>query len=115
MAEKLISLKLDKKEAKQEAGAMPSTDAPRYPYGTCLYLDEVAMEKLGITSMPEVGEEIRIVAIGKVTGTSSREYEGGAHQTLDIQLTSMSCDEVPDADDADLSSKAARSMYPKGE
>jgi hypothetical protein len=106
---KLTSLELDKKEAKAESFEAQDSELPKYPYGTCLYLDEVALAKLGITTMPAVGTAVQIIAVGKVTGTSSREYEGGAHQTLDIQLTEMSC--ACDAGDTPMG-KAAKKLYP---
>jgi hypothetical protein len=108
---KLISLVLDKAEAKAEVGEPCKVEAPRYPYGTCLYLDEVALKKLGLEC--EVGDEVNIVAVGKVTGMSSREYENGKHETLDIQLTAMSIDDGDEADEA-LESPTARKLYPKG-
>lgn len=113
---KLISLKLDKKESKKESPEAREIEGPRYPYGTSLYLDEVAMEKLGIAEMPEVGEECRIVATAKVTGTSSREYDGGSHKTLDIQLTEMSVEwpSEKDGEEGGLESAAAKKLYPKG-
>lgn len=107
---KLISLELDKAEAKAEAGEPCKAEAPRYPYGTSLYLDEVALKKLGLDV--EVGDEVNIVAVGKVTGMSSHEdADGGKHETLDIQLTSMSVEDPDEADEA-LESPTARKLYP---
>lgn len=113
---KLVSLELKTEEAKEETMEAREAERPRYPYGTCLYLDEVALKKLGITDIPEVGDELRIMAVGKVTGTSSREYEGGSHQTLDIQLTEMACEDADEGEEPAETSmgKAAQKLYGKG-
>lgn len=103
---KLAKMELKGAEAKAETLEAKETERPKYPYGTSLYLDEVALAKLGIKEMPEVGQELRIEAIGKVVGTSSREYEGGAHQTLDIQLTDMACEVAGDEEES-----PARKLY----
>lgn len=111
---KVVSLELKPKEAEQETVESRETEKPLYPYGTCLYLDEVALAKLGLEGC-EVGDEIQIMALGKVTGRSEREYEGGKHQTLDIQLTEMGCEEADDADEPDTPmGTAAKKLYGKG-
>lgn len=109
-AMKLVSMELSPKEAEAETIEARETEKPKYPYGTCLYLDEEALAKLGITDLPDVGSMLHIMAIGKVTGTSEREYEGGSHKTLDVQLVEMACDEEGDGDDG-LTSPAAKKLY----
>lgn len=112
---KLASLELTKSEAKEETIEAKEVERPRYAYGTCLYLDETVLAKLGIKDMPEVGDELHIMAVGKVTGTSSREYEGGAHQTLDIQLTEMACEDADEGEEpaeTDMG-RAAQKLYGK--
>lgn len=109
---KLVSLKLDPKEAKAEAGCAPTCDAPLYPYGTCLYLDADEQKKLGIEEMPEVGAEMPITAVVKVIGTSSRETTEGVRKTLDLQITAMAIG--PEPEDKEIQSSTARKMYPKG-
>lgn len=108
---KMISLKLSPKESKAESPEIAEREGPKYPYGTALYLNEDALAKLGIDGMPEVGDEFHIIATAKVTGTSEREYEGGSHKTLDLQLTEMACAEADDGD-KELEDPAARKLYP---
>lgn len=112
---KLISLELSPQESKAETIEARETEGPKYPYGTCLYLDEEALAKLGIADLPPVGTELHIMAVGKVTGTSEREYEGGSHKTLDVQLVEMACETADAEGDADgdesLTSPVAKKLY----
>lgn len=64
-------------------------DAPKYPYGTRLDLNDDTLQKLGITKMPSIGDEVAITAVGKVISVNAYEEQGGAEQCLGIQLTSM--------------------------
>src|SRR4051812_38979480 len=87
---KLVSLELSAADAKEEGGCDPTpADLPKYPYGTCLYLDEDEQAKLGIKEMPDVGTEFPIEGVVKVVGTSQRETQGGVRKTLDLQITKM--------------------------
>lgn len=92
----MISMKLDKADAKEEAGATP--DLPAYPYGLTLYLNDETLEKLGIKTMPAVGSKLQLTATVIVTGTSVRATQGekeageGAETTdscVDLQITDM--------------------------
>jgi hypothetical protein len=112
---KLVSLELSPQEAKAETIEARETEKPKYPYGTCLYLDEEALAKLGVKELPDVGSMLHIMAVGKVTGTSEREYEGGSHKTLDVQIVEMACEEADAEGDNDgdesLTSPAAKKLY----
>lgn len=91
-------------------------ESPKYPYGTCLYLDDAMCAKLGIKKASDlpVGTELSIDALAKVTGTSEREYEGGKHLCIDIQLTAMALEGGEDAgeDDAETSDVGSK-LYGK--
>lgn len=106
---KLVSLAMSPEEAKDDApcAAPDAGDAPKYPYGTCLYLDEDALKKLGIKEMPSVGTEIPVQALAKVTGTSERETQEGTRKTLDLQIVKMGFGSGEDA-----MTRAARTLYP---
>lgn len=64
-------------------------DAPKYPWGTELDLNDTTLKKLGLTSLPAVGSEVTITAVAKVTRISAREEQGGAEQCLGLQITQM--------------------------
>lgn len=112
---KLVSLELTKAERKKEAEPLsaPMAERPLYPYGTSLYLNDETLAKLGIDEMPAVGTTFMIEAVVKVTGTSEREYEGGSHRTLDLQITEMSLEEGEEeaAEEKQTFGGAAKTLY----
>lgn len=84
----MTSLLLTETEATEENG--PMMDKPKYPYGTCLYLDKITLEKLGMTELPTVGNEMTITGKVIVVGTSERQnLEGEKYQSVDLQITDM--------------------------
>lgn len=109
---KLVSLELSPKDAKEEVGCMPDADAPKFPYGTSLYLDEDEQAKLGLTEMPDVGTEFPMEAVVRVTGTSQRETQSGTRKTLDLQIVKMGIG--IEAEPEGAMGKAAATLYGKG-
>lgn len=107
---KLVSLKMDPAEAKEEAGCAPSCDPPLYPYGTSLYLDETEQKKLGILEMPAVGTEFPLEAVVTVIGTSERQTQDGTRKTLDLQITKMGLGIQGES----AMDRAAKKLYPSG-
>lgn len=100
----MVDLKMTKKDMAEEAD--PSYEQSPYPSGACLNLDTDELAKLGITgkNLPEVGDEFRITAIGKVTRVSENETETSDYSCgLGIQITMMDLqpeDEAPEANDS---------------
>lgn len=80
-------------EERKEYGAISPTDSgkgPKYPYGLCLCLNDGSLEKLGVTSLPEVGTRIHIMAVAEVTRVASNQQAGGdAESSVDLQITDM--------------------------
>lgn len=110
------SMALTADEAKEEYGecapcstsSEDSDDAPKYPWGLSLCLDEKSLAKLGIGLIP-VGTEVIIMAKATITGTSTRErVKGKPHQDMDIQITAL--DVTPTQ--ADRQKSAAAKLYP---
>lgn len=88
----LKDLSMTPKEAKETMLGYTEADvkdAPKYPYGTSLDLNNETLAKLGITKLPAVGDAVSISAIGKVTRISAYEEQGGSEQCLGIQITDM--------------------------
>jgi hypothetical protein len=105
---KLVSMKLDPEEQAEQTPEAKEMEAPKYPYGSCLYLDETVLEMLGIKELPPVGTKFTIQAQAVVTGTSEREYEGGKHATLDLQLTDLGMEAGKGKKGADLKETAEK-------
>jgi len=86
----MISMKLTPAEAKQEAGIAPAdTDQPAYPYGLSICLDDEALAKLGIASLPDVGTPFTLTARVEVCSTSQYQNQDGADRNLSLQITDM--------------------------
>ena len=109
----LTSMKMSKKEAKEQNQGPSIADSPEYPYGLSISeypyglsisLDNDALEKLSVGVGLEVGDEVAIVAKAKVTSKSGYEtMVGGAENSVGLQITDM---EV-----SGRSSKTAKTLY----
>lgn len=90
MAAKLVSMKLDAKEQKKlMSPSLAEGDRPLYPWGLSISLDSDTLDKLGIKTLPEVGDSYMLVAMVDVTSTSSNESEGGKNRSVGLQLTDL--------------------------
>lgn len=90
----MVSLKLTAEQAKEytSCGVAPSADAPVYPYGTELRLEDEQLALLGITSLPAVGTKFAVIAIAEVVDTSARENKEGKENCLSLQITDLQLD-----------------------
>lgn len=89
MADKLVSMKLSKADREKSPSASPAADAPAYPWGLSVNLDDQAIEKLGI-KLPKVGGKLRLEALVDVTSVSSNESkEGGKNRSVTLQITDL--------------------------
>jgi hypothetical protein len=92
----LKSLKLTKKEAKEEVAEYTEPTPPEYSYGTRLCLDDETLQKLGITELPKVGTVVTIVAKAEVISRSEyeskRDGKTNDSKSCDLQLTDMEID-----------------------
>lgn len=85
----LTSMELSAAEAKQETS--PEYEAPKYPWGLCIDLDEDSLKKLGITALPEVGSNMSIIAKAEVQSASESQRQGDKEKrmSLSLQITDM--------------------------
>ena len=85
----MVNMKMSKKEAKEYA--QPSLEnAPAYPYGLSLYLNDESLKKLGYESPPAAGTELTMIA--KVTVSScgmNQQQDGDQEIRCDLQITDM--------------------------
>lgn len=86
----LIDMTLTATEAKEAGCCSPSDDGgPKYPWGLAIYLDDETLAKLGITTPPDVGSKLQLVATVEVTGNSQRQTQEGKDVSVDLQITAM--------------------------
>lgn len=99
----LVDMKLTPKEVKEEkAEYSGSPQVPPYPWGLCLRLEKEELDKLKLPSLPQVGEEFHISAVGIVTSVSSAlRDQKDEEKTVSIQITMLDMsDEGPDDGDS---------------
>lgn len=76
-----------------------SPERPRYPWGLNIRLENEVIERLGIEDMPEVGEEIMIVAKAKVESVSVHENSDKTkNRSISIQITDMAVEQEKKVD-----------------
>lgn len=89
---KLVSMKMTPAERK-EAVTPSDYKPPEYPYGLRVTLDSDALEKLGISKLPDVGTEFELVARVEVCARSEHESEGSRNKSMELQLTDVALGE----------------------
>ncbi|MER1940643.1 capsid staple protein [Castellaniella sp. FW104-16D08] len=103
----MVSMKLSAQAAQAYNSPVPSGDAPMYPWGLTVSLDNESMKRLGLdTAPPEVGTTMVLMATVEVTSVrSEKEHDGDTRAGADLQITEMEL--LPGRRDTD-----PRSMYP---
>lgn len=100
-----VDMKMSAEEAKEQYEPS-AVDAPEYPYGLRISLDDDALEKLGITQLPAVGSKMQLSATVEVCSTSAYStQEGEAETSVSLQITAM------ELGAAQQSSNAATMLY----
>jgi hypothetical protein len=86
----MINMKMSREEAKEYNTIEANHDAPEYPYGLRIDLNDDSLEKLGITALPKVGTEMTMTCKVTVTSVSAYDRQGGeAEQSVCLQITDM--------------------------
>lgn len=106
----LISMENTPQQAQEQVGMTPAADAPKYPWGLEICLNDESLDKLGVKALPAVGTEVTIVAKATVSSTSENATEGsGTRANMSLQITDMQVDGL----EADLFGRAAEMLYGK--
>lgn len=104
----LINMQMSAEEAQEQTQPTPA-DAPKYPWGLCLDLDDETLTKLGLNGLPAVGTEVHLVAKAVVTRTSEYESQGNESEaSMGLQITDMAIANL----DALTAAQQLESMYP---
>jgi hypothetical protein len=87
---RLVDMSITQEEAKEQMTLSEKPgDAPKYPYGLRLCLNEEALSKLGIQTMP-IGTKVSVMATATVVSMSAyQEVDGDNRRSLDIQIESL--------------------------
>lgn len=85
----MINMQMSKEEAKEYTNPEPA-DAPKYPWGLCISLDDDSLTKLGMTAPPAVGTQMQVTALVTVTSCGMNQTQGGeAESRCELQITDM--------------------------
>jgi hypothetical protein len=104
----MVNMMQSAEEAKEDS-APSADDAPKYPYGLCISLDEEVLAKLGMTQPPAVGTKFTLTANATVTSASSYQTEGSENESSSSwQITDM---EVASPTRPTSSADAASMLY----
>jgi hypothetical protein len=87
----MVNMKMTAEEAKEYTGAPISAgDAPAYPYGLCICLNDDSLKKLGFDDPPPVGTQMRVTAMVTVTSTGvNQQQDGDKEARCELQITDM--------------------------
>jgi hypothetical protein len=99
----LTNMQMSAEEAKEYTAVAPdASNAPKYPYGLQICLNDDGLQKLGIDKLPEVGGELIMTAKVIVTSArSSQQMDGDKESGCDLQITDMALSApVPSVDAA---------------
>lgn len=98
----LVSMKQTPEEAAEgSVCAAPNPgEAPLYPYGTRITLNDDALKKLGI-ALPAVGASFNMMArVEVVSARADKVQDGEAEIGADLQITDMSLESESGSDPA---------------
>lgn len=87
----LTDMKLSPDEAKEMNSCIgDSTDGgPKYPWGLTVSLDDATLRKLGMGELPEVGQQMHLMAVVEVCSTSQHANQDGTDRCVSLQITQM--------------------------
>lgn len=93
-------MKMTKAELQETSSpAKMADDAPLYPYGLSIRLDNDSLDKLGMTTMPEVGKSIMLTARVDVVSVSEHDSKSGNTRNLELQITDLALGTAKDLGD----------------
>lgn len=91
---KLANMKIDAKKREEKYASSVAMDAPIYPWGLSLTLDDEVLDMLGLSKLPAVGKPMMLIARVDVTSVSERkeQTEGGSatkNRSVSLQITDL--------------------------
>lgn len=88
--ESLVSMKLTAKQKKGTEQAPMEATMPDYDWGLVIHMEKASLDKLGMKTLPGIGDEFTLYAKVKVTRVSeSASDDGGDEKSVNLQITDM--------------------------
>lgn len=104
MPHSLISMARSPAEIKEEKAEIVSDpEINRFPWGLSINLEDESLTKLGITTLPKVGDMVQIVAVAKIDRVSESENNRGTDRSVSLQIEEMALEPAgPEKDAAEV-------------
>lgn len=85
-----------------------------YPYGLSIRLGRDELEKLGITTLPQVGEELELNAVAYVKSASEEQRDGGKKERrIELELRKMELESTEKVDSHEGALRGAKAAMDK--
>lgn len=86
-----IDMRLTESDMREEfPDRVPDSETPVFPGGLRIHLNDVALKKLLLKELPDVGMELNLDALVKVVEVSEDEENGGkTRKSMVLQITAM--------------------------
>lgn len=93
-------------QEKREGSLLSVEDKPSFPYGLKIEIDEDTAKKLGLTTMPSVGDFMNVIGRAEVVSVRKEENVGDDHGfSFSLQIQDL------DVSQESLEKKASDVMY----
>lgn len=93
MSKHLVDMRRSKKERKSEEVAIDNE--PSIPFGLSINLDDLSLEKLGMSKLPAVGDRMVVASIGVVDSVNEHSSSRRKSRSVSIQLEKLDVSPVP--------------------
>jgi hypothetical protein len=110
---KLIDMKNTVKT--KDSSLVSPVEQAEYPYGLRISLNNDSLKKLGITELPAIDSEHKLIALVCVVGLTMNESagEGEPYRSVDLQIEQLALMPAKEEDDESGSDDdRAKAMYP---
>lgn len=108
----MVDMRLTPEEQREDMCVPLGGNAPEYPYGLSICLDDACLEKLDVdVESLSIGETYHLFVMAKVTSISSNENLNGPKNRVELQITHMSA-ESEDIENEERES-LSKKMYKK--
>lgn len=103
MPTQLVDMKYTKAEAKAEATKYDSiAGQPEYPWGLQIRLEDEELTKLGIKSLPDVGDSFTLTVVTEVqSATETKMASGKTDRCVCLQITQLGVDASEEEEEDD--------------
>ena len=98
----------------KDSSLVSPVEQDEYPYGLRIRLDNDTLKKLGLTELPAIDSEHKLVALVCVVGLTMNESagEGEPYRSVELQIEQMALMPAEEEDDEGERKDPAKAMYP---